>query len=217
VFAGGFTLETAERVGADPAGPEVLPEDVLDLLAQLVDKSLVVPVEDAPGGGGAAGGTGSTGDGETRYRQLETVRQYAAERLAAAGAVAAVPRAPPAAFADYAVAAAAALNGPQQGLWLDRLHAEHDNIRAALRAALDGGDVAAALRLSSSLWKFWAVRGHYVEGQRWLDETLRAAAGHPADDPEWRALLARATAAAGNLARARRDYGSAWAAHPPAL
>ena len=206
VFAGGFTLEAAEQVGA---GSAVLPEDVLDLLSQLVDKSLVVAVEDAPGD--------VPDGGETRYRQLETVRQYAAERLAAADEVAPVTRAHVAAYGALVATAAAALNGPQQGLWLDRLHRDHDNIRAALRAALDGGDVAAALRTAAGLWKFWAVRGHYAEGQHWLDEALLAAAPLPADDPEWRALLARASAAAGNLARARRDYVAARAAHQRAL
>lgn len=206
VFAGGFTLEAAEQVGA---GSEVLPEDVLDLLSQLVDKSLVVAVEDAPGD--------VPDGGETHYRLLETVRQYAAERLAAADEVVPVTRAHIAAFDAFVATAAAALNGPQQGLWLDRLHREHDNIRAALRAALESGDVASALRTAAGLWKFWAVRGHYVEGQHWLDAALLAASALPADDPEWRALLARASAAAGNLARARRDYVAARAAQERAL
>jgi non-specific serine/threonine protein kinase len=219
VFAGGFTLEAAEQVGAGPVAPaaggaagdeaEVLPEDVLDLLSQLVDKSLVLADEDAA----AAAADGA----ETRYRLLETVREYAAERLAAAAEATSVARAHVAAYRALVDSAAAALNGPQQGVWLDRLQREHDNIRAALRASLDGADLPSALRIASGLWKFWAVRGHYAEGRRWLDEALAAASTAPNGEPEWRAILARANSAAGNLARARRDYAVAREHHQRAL
>jgi non-specific serine/threonine protein kinase len=145
VFAGGWTLAAAEAVtSADDAGEW----EVLDLLAALVGKSLVQAEE--------AGGS-------TRYRMLETVRQYAAERLALRGGV--EPGQARVAHRDYYLAlvqtADANLRGPDEAVWLDRLEAEFDNVRAALAFSLaDPGGAEPGLRLASGLRWFCNLRGH---------------------------------------------------------
>jgi len=197
VFAGGFTLEAAEAVGADgpdgPDGPDrggIEAPEVLDLLTHLVDTSLV-EAEEQP-------------DGTARYRLLETLRQYARERLVAGGAAAATHTRHAATYLALAEAAAPALHGPQQRRWLDRLETEHDNLRAALRCLLDREDPDGAVRLGWALRWFWEVRGHAAEGRRWLAEAL----AHPGL-PARPALRARALAVAGKLARAGADREAA--------
>jgi predicted ATPase/class 3 adenylate cyclase/DNA-binding CsgD family transcriptional regulator len=145
VFAGGWTLAAAEAVtSAGDAGEW----EVLDLLAALVGKSLVQAEEFG---------------GSTRYRMLETVRQYAAERLAQRGG--AEPGQTRAAHRDYYLAlvqaADANLRGPDEAVWLDRLEAEFDNIRAALAFSVANPDGAEpGLRLASGLRWFCNLRGH---------------------------------------------------------
>jgi non-specific serine/threonine protein kinase len=170
VFAGGFDLAAAESICSDTRSLAPTVEDVLDLLGELVDKSLVV-VEDQ--------GT------EARYDLLETVRQYAHERLAEAGELAAMQERHHAWYLALAERVEPALWGSQQRWWLDRLQAEHDNLRRALAWALDS-DVAGALRLAGHLGRFWIDRSHRTEGRRWLERAL-AAPGPRA--PRGRALL----------------------------
>ena len=141
VFAGGFGLDAAEAV-CGSGGIDVL--DVAGLLGSLVDKSLVV-AEQA---------------GETlRYRLLETIRLFAAERLAEAGddgEAAAVAAAHCAHFLAVAEAAAAHLTGPEQGRWLARLDADQANLRrAAGHAAGDPDGTAVVLRLGVALGRYW--------------------------------------------------------------
>ena len=162
VFSGGFTLEAAEAVCG---GPPLAEAGLFDLLAKLVDKSLVVPTKTGP-----VAGDGTT----TRYRQLETVRQFGSEKLdqaIEAGQLAAKHGA-------YFLAVAVAPNPEratgvviEQPRLLDR---EHDNLRAALRWAC-AHDPETALRLVASLWRFWFVRGHAVEGARWVERALAVA------------------------------------------
>ena len=155
VFAGGFTLETAEAVCADEA---VEARDVLDLLLELVDKSLVVP---------------EAGDGDARYRLLETVRQYAHERLVESGEADRAHRRHAEWYLALAERAEADVEGPEQPAWLARLEGEHENLRAALdwsTAAADGAETA--LRLAGALWPFWHMRGHFAEGRRWAERAL---------------------------------------------
>jgi predicted ATPase/class 3 adenylate cyclase len=171
VFAGGWTLAAAEAVGSDqwtvgsgvkgmdqggidsaglPTAHCLLPTDVLDLLTSLVDKSLV---------------TYDDQGGEGRYRLLETVRQYARDRLLDAGE-AGVRSRHLEFFVRLAEQAEPELKGPDQVAWLDRLEREHDNLRAALawsREAVENG-----LRLGGALAEFWAVRGYWTEGQEQL-------------------------------------------------
>ncbi len=154
VFAGGWTLEAAEAVCA---GEGIAATEVLDLLGGLVNKSLAQAQE--------AGG-------EVRYGLLETVRQYAGERLAAAGGAAA-PRSRHLAWClALADAAEPWLSGREQGAWLERLEGEHANLRAALAWSQEGGESTYGLRLASALWRFWSVRGYLSEGRRWLRDAL---------------------------------------------
>lgn len=143
VFAGGFTLAAVEVV----AGEDV---DVFPALAGLVEQSLVV----AP-------------DEHGRYRLLEPVRQYAAGHLTAAREHASIAARHAEHFAAWATAARRGLRGPEQGGWLDRLHREHANLRAAVGVLLDRGDPGRVGRLLGRTWLYWALRGHAGEGLRW--------------------------------------------------
>ena len=151
VFAGGFSLEAAKQVCA---GGGIESFDVLDVLAALVDKSLL---ETEPGPG--------------RFRLLEVTRQYSAERLVQAGEHAAVRAAHLAWYQSLAERAEVELTGADQARWLDLLEADHDNLLVALASGRDGaadGDV----RLASALCQFWLVRGRLSEGREWLEDAL---------------------------------------------
>jgi non-specific serine/threonine protein kinase len=170
VFAGGWTLEAAEAICA---GDGITPEAVLDLLAGLVAKSLALLEE------GSAG---------ARYRLLETVRQYASERLAAGKA----PRLQDRHLDWYQALAGQAvqhIGGAEREVWLARLETELENFRSALDwSSTAEGRQEAGLRLAAALEDFWYIRGYPGEGQRWLEGLLeRGGAAVPA------ALRARAT------------------------
>ena len=185
VFAGGFTLEAAEAVGEGVGSGD---EDVLVLLERLVEQSLVL-AEPAT-------------DGGVRYRMLEPVRQYAREKLDEGGEGGQTRRR----HAEYHLALAERakpeLNGPAQAVWLDRLEAEPDNLRAAIGWSLGRGDPEVALRLVAALWWFWYKRGHLTEGRRWLEEALERS---PTPAP----ARAEALNGAGVLARNQADYDPA--------
>jgi len=156
VFVGGFTLDAAEGVCADGTIASTL---ILDLLTRLVDKSLI----------GVDVGSGA----EARYRLLETVRQYAVDRLVESGEAAAVRTRHRDVFLALAERAEPELQGPDQKIWLDRLAVELDNLRAALewcRTDPEGPD--AGVRLAGALWWFWEVRGHWTEARQWLKEAV---------------------------------------------
>ena len=177
VFAGGWSLPAAEKVCADA---ELAADDVLDLLAGLGNKSLVVP--EAVG---------------ARYRMLETIREYARDRLQQRGERAPVRKR----HADYFVAFAEDAEphlegGADQPAWLVQLDLEHDNLRAALDWSLEGDDGAeAGLRLAGSLYRFWAHRGHAREGQQWCTDALTRAGGRPGTPARLKALHASGTLA----------------------
>ncbi len=155
IFIGGCTLEAAEAVCA---GNGVEAPDVIDHLAQLVDKSLVI-VE-------------MQGD-EARYRLLETVRQYGLVRLQEMGEVAEARHRHLDWFLDLAEQAKPEFHGPEQSAWLERLETEHGNLRAALdccRAERDGGQVE--LRIAAALSWFWFLHGHSSEGRECLEHAL---------------------------------------------
>lgn len=183
VFAGGCTLESAEAVCALEKGDGRAA--VLDLLAQLVDKSLLLVDQRS---------------GTARYRLLETTRAYAHERLTQAGELEMVRDRHHAHFVHLAEEAEPHLFAADLAAWLDRLTLEHDNLRAAFECSMDRGDAVAALGLVSALWSFWYTRGHYEEGR---ECTLRALA-LPAAQAPMRAR-ARALNAAGALLWFGRD------------
>jgi len=164
VFSGGWTLEAAEAVC--PRG-SIVRGDVLDLLAGLVDKSLVV----------ARAGTG----GAVRYRMLEPIRQYAREKLGESGETDEALGRHAAFFLALVEEAEPELSGPGQSAWLDRLEGEHDNLRGALSWLLEHGRNGSALRLGAALWRFWHVRGYLSEGIGWMGRVL--AQGEPSASP----------------------------------
>ncbi|MDX3352118.1 BTAD domain-containing putative transcriptional regulator [Streptomyces sp. ME01-24h] len=164
VFAGSWTLQAAEAICAGPsAGPAgsaaIDAEDVLDLLASLADKSLVTV--DRP-----------DGDGGVRYRLLQTIRAYAAERLAESGESQALRGAHAAYFLDLALTADPWLRRAEQLEWLRLLAADHDNLHAALRGSVAAGDTDRALRLLAALCTYWMLRGMRYEGARPARELL---------------------------------------------
>jgi predicted ATPase/class 3 adenylate cyclase/Tfp pilus assembly protein PilF len=158
VFAGGWVLEAAEAV----CGGEGVEEwEVLELQAHLVEKSLVT-VEESPAG-------------ETHYRMLGTVRQYARDRLVEAGEATGVRDRHRDWFLDLAERGGSELRGPDQAVWLERLEQEHDNLRAALEwSQADAGGAEAGLQLAGALYRFWHVRGYLTEGRQWLEGALTA-------------------------------------------
>ena len=154
VFAGGWTLEAAEAVGVG----EGVEEDILDVLSGLVNKSLVAVRERQ--------------ESRVRYRLLEPIRQYAWEKLEEGGEGEEVRRRHADFYLALAEEAEPRLRGPEDTEWLERLEVEHDNLRAALSWALEGGEAKLGLRLAGALWLFWEGHGHYGEGHRWLEQVL---------------------------------------------
>jgi predicted ATPase/DNA-binding XRE family transcriptional regulator len=174
VFAGGFTLEAAEAIGGD-----------FEHIALLVDQSLLR--------------TGEATTGEPRYSMLETMREYAMEHLRESGEVRDARHAHAAFYLALAERAAPALTGADQAVWLDRLEIEHDNIRAAMTAALEDEDAGMAVRLAGVLWRFWWLRGYLSEGRVFAEAAVARGGGGAAE-------RAQALYAAGSLAQDQGDY-----------
>jgi len=187
VFAGGWTLEAAETVCADDT---IEAWEVLDLLTALVDKSLVVFEEHAD---------------QSRYRLLETVRQYAREKLLESGQSESGHRRHRDYFLDLAQTAKRHITGSEQGYWFQKLESEHDNLRAALdycQSSPEGAE--AGLQMASALQEFWWTHSHLREGRERLAALLTR--------PEAQApTLARAGAlnGAGALAFFQGEYAEA--------
>ncbi len=184
VFAGGWTLDAASaawsaelkvksgrRAAAELENPDSRNDDFftqhsalstqhLDLLARLVEKSLLVAEES---------------EGVMRYRMLEAIREYALERLADAGEEAEARDLHARWVLSLARNAQARFMGPDEMATIDTLEREHDNIRAALRWSLDRGEHGIALGLCGALGRFWSVRAHLTEGRVWIQEALAAA------------------------------------------
>jgi predicted ATPase/class 3 adenylate cyclase len=156
VFAGGWTLEAAEEVcvGQD----DILSYAVLDLLTQLINKSLVVVMEHSQ-------------SGETRYRMLETIRQYAREKLLEAGGSEIVRQRHLAYFVKLAKQAEPELYRSNQVFWLNKLDDELDNLRMALEWALTN-EPESGLYLVVALQLFWEGRGDWREWESWLSQFL---------------------------------------------
>lgn len=182
VFAGGFTLNAAEQICSDESAP---PPVVLEMLGLLVDRSLVI-VEPRRE--------------EERYRQLETIRAYAREKLIESNEADQMRRRHFDFFLRFVEASQPDLWGAAEQVWLDRLEAEQDNLRAALQWSLERGDYEQLLRLAGALGWFWYVRSNFVEGRRWLDQALAHC------DTCVPAVRARGLDRAGTLAVLQGDY-----------
>lgn len=169
VFAAGATLEAAEQVCA---GPDLAADRVLDLLTSLVDKSLVLFAGD-------------------RYRLLETIKAYGRERLAAAGETDRVRDAFIDWFCRLSATAEPHLRRAEQLEWLALLEADHDNLHAAVRAAIASGAAVAAVRLVANAGWYWWLHGHKVEGA----ELAAGAMSVPGEAPPADRALACAMAA----------------------
>ena len=158
VFAGGWTLEAAEQVCASD---ELASDQIVDLLLHLVDKSLVVA---------------KTQEINPRYYLLETIRQYAQEKLDASGESMLMRDRHLEYFRSLAEQARPHFQDAEQFAWLDQFETELDNVRAALTWALQGGSVEAGLRLAADLGvdtgAFWVNRGHLKEGREFLEQLL---------------------------------------------
>ena len=177
VFAGGWTFESAEAV----CDPGELGLDALDGLTSLVDKSLIRRVE-APGQ-------------PPRFSMLETIREFAQEQLEAGGERDLLAGRHARHFLDLAAEVEPQLTGADQAAWLDRCDAEHANLRAALRWAIEAAEASLAQAAAGALWRFWQQRGHLAEGRRWLDEVLAMPSGLAPT-----AARAKALAGAGGIA-----------------
>ncbi|MFI5080856.1 MAG: tetratricopeptide repeat protein, partial [Streptosporangiales bacterium] len=205
VFSGGLTLTAAGQVAT--AG-DIDPARMLDLLTRLADKSLLRVDHSGR---------------DARYRLLETVRDYARERLAGAGEEMPTRRAHLRCFVDLVERAGRRLEHREQDLggdrggslsrggWspdslertLDRLDTETPNLRTALEFARESGDAVAALRIAGPLGRYAYLRGHYHEVRQWLDAAVTADPGAPA------ALRAKALLGSGRLALLQCDYAPA--------
>jgi len=181
VFAGGWTYQAAEAVFSDL--------DVLNLLTQLVNKSLVMVDEQIQG---------------TRYSLPETIRQYARDKLLDSGEAEAMRNHHLQFFLSFVEETEPKLRGPEQVVWLKHLEAEHDNLRAALSWSLEGKRKAKALQLAGALYYFWGFRGYWTEGKKWLDDALTL--------PDYERLDPNAAAdtRVDMFLRAKALYGNAW-------
>jgi predicted ATPase len=157
VFAGPFSLPAAEAIGADAPEEGHAPGagELMDTLGSLVDSSLVRP---------------QTRYGEPWFALLETIREYALDRLREGGEWTEAHDRHAAYFLALAEPAAADLAGPGQLAWLDRLEAEHDNLWAAMSWLVDHGPLEQAVHLSQVAWRFWWLRGHAAELARLGDD-----------------------------------------------
>ncbi len=166
VFSGGWTLEASEKVCS---GGEIEEFEVLDLITQLVDKSLVTYDDKRL---------------EPRYRFLETVRQYSREKLLETDEGSSLRRNHTNYFSELSREAALHFGGPDQVQWLKKIEAEHDNIRAALEwSHSDPDSILSGLKLATYLHRFWEVRGFLTEGRNAIESMIRVT---PESEEEWK-------------------------------
>ncbi len=187
VFAGGWSLEAAEAVCR--VDRQSTP-DLLDGLSALTEQSLIRSAESPAG--------------EPRFRMLRALREFGLEQLTETGELVAVRDRHLAFVAALAEAAEPQLTGAGSQAWLDRLDLERDNVRVALRWAVESDQIETGLRLAGQLWRFWHRRGHLLEGMSMTQELLRCPA---AQRPS--AARAKALNGAGGLAYWRNDFALA--------
>lgn len=199
IFEGGWRREAAAAITGkistaegEPAPADSSGSPIADLHEALVDANLIQQSEAA---------------GEVRFSMLETIREYALERLAEHGELEDARRRHAELFLSLAEAAKPQLFGAQQVLWKNRLEQEYGNLRAALKWAVDCRSAQVALRLGSALGKFWYIYDpiYWTEGRKWLERALSLAPG----DSLLEGVRANALNEAGVLAWAQGDYGQA--------
>jgi predicted ATPase/DNA-binding SARP family transcriptional activator len=182
VFTDGWTLDMAESICA---GADLPSSAILELHGQLVSKSLVQVALDSD---------------EARYRLLEPVRQYAMELLEACDDRDSLSERHATYFVTFLEEIDPELSGPRQVDWIARLEREHDNVRAALRWAIQRGEADIALRIEAVLWRYWGIRWHSSEGLKWIQDTFALA------NADRTLARARAALGAGELARRILDF-----------
>lgn len=158
VFRGSFGLTEAEQICA------FADADILDGLVSLAESSLLAPVPH---------------DGEPRFRMLTVIREYAEEALSTSGEEEKLEAAHARIYLDIAKEASTEILTSKQGMWLDRLTLEHDNMRIALERALGRRDGELAQSLVGALWRFWQIRGHLSEGRQAAEAALELAGSEP--------------------------------------
>jgi predicted ATPase len=191
IFVGGCTLDAVEAIAASP---DVGQKGGSEVLALLVNKSLVRQ------------------DGKARFVMLETIQEYAREKLKEHGEAGKLRRQHALYFLDLAQQAEPLLRGPEQTAWMKRLEEEHDNFRAALRTYKEAQDMENGLRLAAALWRFWHTRGYLTEGREHLLSVLslpRKADDDAAEDAALQELRAKVLNGAGVFALMQADYASA--------
>ena len=192
VFQGGRTIESAEAVCAPG-----LPIDVFEGLESLLNKNLLFQIEGPVG--------------EPRFYMLETIHEYADEKLNESGELEVIRRRHAEYFARLADQAEPELFTSRQGYWLTRLGCEHDNLRAALTWLLEGADVTLGSQIAGALREFWYLEGFIAEGLRWTERALNRADDIPPG------IRAKVLNAAGHLAFAQGDYEAGKHFHRKAL
>ncbi|MBI3659491.1 tetratricopeptide repeat protein, partial [Candidatus Acetothermia bacterium] len=201
IFAGGFTLEAVETICARDdlrkGDSRIALTEILDLLTHLIDKSLVLVDQR---------------DGETRYRLLETVRQFGREKLLDSKEESVLRERHLDWFLALAEKAESELQGPAQSSWLERLEQEQDNLRSALEYAKDRRKTEAGLRMVTALSAFWLVRGYLTEGRSQVASVLAQAGSLKRT-----ITSAKALNAAGTLAEGQGDYLTARSYHEESL
>jgi predicted ATPase/DNA-binding SARP family transcriptional activator len=188
VFRGGASLEVIQKVCAVQLADAERPaaDDVFEAISELVSHSLLRRDDEVD---------------EARYTMLETIRDYAAGALAAAGEFDAFHQRHAAAFLELAERAAPGLTGRESHVQLHRLELEQHNLRAALSWFVIHAQPAAAMRMASALWRYWQMRGHLVEAQERIDEVFAIPGGVDVD----RRLRLATVEAAGGIAYWRGD------------
>jgi predicted ATPase/transcriptional regulator with XRE-family HTH domain len=198
VFAGGCTFDAIEAVCQNQA------PDTLDLLAMLLDQSLVQQIDD--------------GDGEPRFMLLDTIREFALERLAERGELARVRCRHAEYYAQMAEQAEPSFEGSErsrQQFWLQYFDREHDNVRTALEWCYSTPEaVEYGVRLTAAIWQFWWIRGYLTEGRAWIAQAV----AHVNDDiPATASLRAKLLNQAGFLAFSQGDDAAAGCWHQESL
>ena len=211
VFAGGCQLEAVEAVCAPP--------DALGAVASLVEASLVqasLHVTALSSGQSVIAGRFESRaaleapdeedrGGEVRFTLLQTVREYGLDALDAHGELPEFQQRHALYYLTVVEQGEIGLRGPEQGAWLERLEAEHDNLRAALQWARTRGEIELGLRMAGAMWRFWYGRGHIGEGRQWLEGLLARAESAVVSA----AVRAKVLCGAGLLAMEQGDYARA--------